>query len=151
MFELHEYLKEIPLGPDVQLLAASIAGSGNRPLVKVVVDTAKGISIDELTSVTRLLRADDDIARQLGTAGFLLEVTSPGVERGLTEPWQFPRHLGQMLSLTIAATNDQTESEERIDGRLASLSAEGPTLGTSEGKRQIGWEKIRHAKVKLAW
>ncbi len=151
MFELREYLTGVTLGSDVQVLVASIAGTGSRPLVKVVVDTPKGINIDELTSVTRLLRANEDIARQMGTDEFRLEVTSPGAERGLTEQWQYPRHLGQMLTLSVTPTDDLAESDERIDGRLASLSDEGPMLETPEGERQIGWENIRHAAVKLEW
>lgn len=151
MPDLYEYLSELVLGPDVHVLAASISKGGGRSLVKVVVDTSTGITIDEIAGISRLLRKDAGVARQVGTTDFRLEVTSPGVNASLREPWQFPRHVGRLLTVRLHTPQETGKDEARIEGQLLRAGAEGITMRLAESQREIAWERIQLAEVQLEW
>ncbi len=151
MTDLYNYLSELSLGPDVHLLAATVSDSGKRPLVKVVVDTPTGITIDEIAGISRLLRKDIDFAGQIGTADFRLEVTSPGVMAELKEPWQFPRHVGRHLTVQLGEPAEPDESGISVEGKLLRTSQHGIVLNLPEREEEIAWKRIHQAVVQLNW
>jgi len=151
MTDLYNYLSERSLGPDVHILAASVSDSGRQPQVKVVVDTPTGITIDEIAGISQLLRKDADIAGQIGTADFRLEVTSPGIISGLKEPWQYPRHVGRRLTVQLSDPAGSDESRISIEGELLRTSQQGIVLKLAEAEKEIAWERIQQSVVQLNW
>ena len=151
VLDIGAYLSGRGLGPDVHVLAADIGGGGARPRVKIIVDTPSGITIDEIANLTRRLRADEGLAQQVGSDTFGLEVTSPGVKAGLTEQWQYPRHTGQLLQVTVQAPAGDEIGARTVSGRLLRTQPEGIVLELPGGQETIGWDDIRHAAVELEW
>ena len=139
MLDLYDYLCGMFLGPDVHVLAASMSDSGRQPLVKVVVDTSQGITIDGITEISRLLRRDSNLAQQVGTTEFRLEVTSPGVDASLQEFWQFPRHVGRRLAVRLNTPGGPDESQADYKGELLRTSTDGIVLRTAENDKEIAW------------
>ncbi|UCD36918.1 MAG: hypothetical protein JSW54_08745 [Fidelibacterota bacterium] len=151
MSDLYEYLASLSLGADVHLIAVSVSESGRQPQIKVTVDTPLGITIDEIANITHLLRTDEGMIQELGTSDYRLEVTSPGVESGLEEPWQFTRHVGRRLIVHLKTTDEPDGSESRVEGKLLNTSPAGIVLGLADKKDEIAWEAIQRAVVKLDW
>ena len=151
MTDLNNYLSELSLGPDVHVLTASVSDPGQRPQVKVVVDTPTGITIDEIAGISRLLRNDADVASQVGAADFRLEVTSPGIRSGLKEPWQYPRHVGRRLAVQLVEPAASDESRISIEGELLRTSQQGIVLKLAEAEKEIAWERIQQSVVQLNW
>ena len=151
MPDLYHYLSDLSLGADVHVLAASVSEGSGQPLVKVVVDTSAGITIDEIAGISRMLRMDAGVARQTGTTDFRLEVTSPGVKAGLKEPWQFHRHVGRRLAVQLNASTGSDESRTSIEGELLRTSQNGMVLKLAEGEKEIAWKGIEQAIVQLNW
>ena len=151
ILDLSDYLEGMSLGTEVRILSASITDGGGRSMLRVVADTASGITTDELSRIAKQLRVDEGVAHLVGGTNFGLEVTSPGMKRGLTEPWQYQRHLGQRLKLTIATASEKEAGEAHIDGRLVRLKSNGVLLDTPDGEKSIDWGHIRHAVVQLDW
>ncbi|UCH63173.1 MAG: hypothetical protein JSU77_01600 [Fidelibacterota bacterium] len=151
MTDLYNYLSERSLGPDVHILAASVSDSGRQPHVKVVADTPTGITIDEIASISRLLRKDAGIAGKIGTTDFRLEVTSPGIMSGLKEPWQYPRHMGRRLAVQLNDPVGSDEGRMSIEGELLRTSQHGIVLKLAEAEEEIAWERIHQAVVQLNW
>lgn len=146
-----EYLSALALGPEVHVLDASVSKGGRQPLVRVVVDTPAGITIDEIAKISQLVRRDPGVAKQVGTTDFRLEVTSPGVKAGLTEPWQYPRHVGRRLIVRLHPPIGEDESATNIEGQLLRTGPKGIVLERSEGEEEIAWERIQQAVVQLKW
>ena len=59
MSDLLEYLSGLDLVAGVHILEATINSDGRSPLVRVVVDTERGITIDELVRIARQLRDEE--------------------------------------------------------------------------------------------
>lgn len=87
------------------------------PKVTVILDGPTGLGINECAIISRRLgrRIDEHYGEE---SAYSLEVTSPGADQPLTDPRQFPRHIGRSLNLKF---NDGTEKT----GTLTAATAEG--------------------------
>ncbi|HEX8328748.1 MAG TPA: ribosome maturation factor [Hymenobacter sp.] len=87
------------------------------PKVTVTLDGPEGLAIQACATISRRLarRIDEHYGED---SAYSLEVTSPGADQPLTDPRQYPRHIGRSLALKL---NDGTEKT----GVLAAATPEG--------------------------
>lgn len=89
-------------GYDLEDLAISRAG--RRSLVRIVVDGDDGVSLDAVAELSRGISTALDGADEGGSFGaeaYTLEVTSPGVDRPLTEPRHWRRNVGRLVAVGV--------------------------------------------------
>lgn len=87
------------------------------PRITVVADGEDGLDLD---SVARLSRVASELLDGLDTASYVLEVTSPGVERPLTTEKHFRRAHGRKVEMTLS-------DGSTVTGRLGQTN--GGTVG----------------------
>jgi ribosome maturation factor RimP len=80
-----------------------ITSAGRRRLLRIVVDADGGVSLDDIALVSRELSATLDRAATMGEAPYTLEVSSPGVDRPLTQPKHWRRAVGRMVTAPLHA------------------------------------------------
>lgn len=74
---------------------------GKRRLISVVVDCEnRNPSLDEVTVVSKEVSAILDTYSQLGEMPFTLEVTTPGIDRPLTELRHWKKNVGRLVKIT---------------------------------------------------
>ena len=164
MADLLEYLSDLDLDAGVHILEATINSDRRIPLVRVVVDTERGITIDELVRIARQLRDEERLPMYLGVSDCRVEVTSPGVSHGLSQPWQFSRHVGRRLAIQIKTPNEELSDgaplaepmeevgrSSQIEGQLMQAGTEGILLEVAGVHEQIPWIQIQKATVQLTW
>ncbi|MFC1620291.1 ribosome maturation factor RimP [Candidatus Neomarinimicrobiota bacterium] len=151
MRDLVKYLELMIQDMDAHILDINIGAGGRLPLVKLVVDTSDGITIDQLTSISRSLRDNEGIQEHIDSENYRLEVTSPGIDAGLTEPWQFPRHIGRQVRVQLQSPADQHEQPEQLTGELLRTDANGIHVQLQAGEQEIPWENIHQAHVQTKW
>ena len=87
-------------GYDLEELVVTPAG--RRSVVRVVVDRDSGVTLDDIAEVSRAVSAVlDENDGDLGRAPYVLEVTSPGVDRPLTEPRHWRRNTGRLVTVPV--------------------------------------------------
>src|SRR5580698_4675904 len=74
---------------------------GRRTLVKIVVDSDDGLELDDVAEVSRAIDADLD-GNDPFSGPFVLEVSSPGVDRPLTEVRHWRRNAGRLVQVEHA-------------------------------------------------
>ena len=79
-------------GMDLESVRVTVAG--RRRLLRVVVDSDYGVSLDDAALVSREVSAALDATNVMGDVPYTLEVSSPGVDRPLTEPRHWRRAAG---------------------------------------------------------
>ncbi len=85
---------------DVDLEEVVVRQAGRRLLVRVVVDAAQGLTLDLVASISRAVSEALDDSSILGNGPYVLEVTSPGVDRPLRLPRHWQRAVGRMVRVT---------------------------------------------------
>jgi ribosome maturation factor RimP len=131
---------EGPLGA-LGLLVEDVAvtPAGRRRLVRIWIDRvlpAEGdtttvtepLSLDEVADATRVVSDALDATDAMGEEPYTLEVTSPGVDRPLTQPRHFRRNVSRLVALT------PTEGEP-LTGRLVRAGDDGLVLEVPATKK----------------
>ena len=98
----------------------------------------------------------DENDGELGRAPYVLEVTSPGVDRPLTEPRHWRRNTGRLVTVTVGPAG----STEQVTGRVTAVDDAGVTLAVEKpGKpgakrrpptpRQVPWAQLGAGRVQV--
>jgi ribosome maturation factor RimP len=127
-------------GADLEDVTEQRAGS--RRLIRVVVDRDGGVSLDDIADVTRSVSDALDSYDAMGNAAYVLEVTSPGVDRPLTEPRHWRRAKGRLVKAVLAAGGE-------VVGRVAASDDEGVTLLVGQAERTLAYGEIAKARMQV--
>jgi ribosome maturation factor RimP len=111
-----------------ELVELEVAGNRARPILRVYLDRPgslpgqPGVSLEDCTTVSRALEPMLDACEGLSER-YLLEVSSPGVERPLTRPRDWARFAGQEVAVRGRGT--LAGKARRLEGELLGLRGEG--------------------------
>lgn len=142
-------------GYDLEELVVTPAG--RRSVVRVVVDRDEGVTLDDVAEVSRAVSAAlDENDGELGRSPYVLEVTSPGVDRPLTEQRHWRRNTGRLVSVAVGPAG----ATEQVTGRVQAVDAEGITLAVeAPGKpgarkrppteRHVPWAELGAGRVQV--
>ena len=119
-----------------------IASPGSHRTVTCVVDGPTPLNLDQVTVVSRIISELLDTADIMGDTPFTLEVTSPGVDRPLTEVRHWTKNLTRLIKTTL---NDGSV----ITGRLTEFDEINATL-VENIKGRIKSHTVAFADIKRA-
>jgi ribosome maturation factor RimP len=119
-----------------------VATPGNHRIVTCIVDGDSSLNLDQVTSVSRVISELLDEAAFMGETPFTLEVTSPGVDRPLTQPRHFAKNVDRLLRII------KIDGSE-ITGRILSNTDNDVTL-TVAVKKETTEQTISLAEIKRA-
>ncbi len=85
----------------VDLEDFSIAKAGRREVVRVIVDKDGGIDLDMIAEISRAISELFDSNFESIDFPYVLEVSSPGVDRPLTETRHWSRAAGHLVSVEL--------------------------------------------------
>jgi ribosome maturation factor RimP len=145
---LLEILTPVVTGAGYDLEDVTVTAAGRRSLIRVSVDADGGIDLDAVAVVSRAI-SDRLDAEDSGGAAFsgpyVLEVSSPGVDRPLTEQRHWRRAVGRLVSVHIA----DPDGGASVTGRV--LAAEGPgvVLDVDGSRREVAWADLGRGKVQV--
>jgi ribosome maturation factor RimP len=114
------------LGVDVE--AVAIHKAGRRHVVTVVVDRDGGVDLDLVAEVSRRVSQildDTDLGDQV-PGPYVLEVTSPGVDRPLIQPRHWRRAIGRLVEVA------STDGAHRV-GRARAVPTDDTVLIEFDG------------------
>jgi len=126
------------VGMDLESVRVTVAGK--RRLLRVIVDSDHGVSLDDGADVSREISALLDATNALGEVSYTLEVSSPGVDRPLTEPRHWRRARGRLVRVKVTG-------EGSVEGRLLAADADGVTIGTVLNGRASGERRFSYADM----
>jgi ribosome maturation factor RimP len=136
-------LEPVVSGAGYDLEDLTVSAAGKRSVVRVLVDKDGGVTLDDVADVSRLVSealdaADEQDPTLLG-ATYVLEVSSPGVDRPLTEPRHWRRNVGRRVSVVL-------RDGSTADGRITAADDAGVTL---DGERELPWAEVARGLVQV--
>ena len=118
---------------------------GETALLRIFIEKDEGVSIDDCAKVSRQIGAVLDVENIIPVA-YILEVSSPGMDRVLFTPDQYQTYIGDTLKIRT-----RTPIDERRNFK-GSLIEAGETVVTIEVDKQnfeIPYESIDRARLVL--
>ena len=105
-----------------------VTPAGRRSVVRIVVDRDDGVTLDDIAEVSRAVSTVlDDNDGAMGRAPYVLEVTSPGVDRPLTEPRHWRRNVGRLVTVSVGPPG----ATEQVTARISGVDDTGVTLSVA--------------------
>lgn len=107
----------------------TVSPAGKRRVVRVVVDKDGGSTLDDIAEVSRavsdLLDAAEEEEPELLGGAYVLEVSSPGVDRRLTLPRHWRRNVGRLVAVNVADGSTFTGRVTSADELEVVMDVEG--------------------------
>jgi len=136
---IERLLEPVVRAAGLDLESVRVGSAGRRRLLRVVVDADGGVELDNIALVSREASARLDDTGAMGEAPYTLEVSSPGVDRPLTQPRHWRRAVGRLVRVPVSGPSAPEPSSPKQAGGLAEHAtgptedAEGPA-GHAEGR-----------------
>ena len=124
----------------LELFDVELAGN----VLRVTVDREGGIDLDAVSEATERVSEVLDRNEDVLPGRYLLEVSSPGIERPLRRPAHFQRAVGSAVSVKLRAS---VEGERRVEGVLEAAGDDAVTVGG----RTIAYDDIERARTRFVW
>jgi ribosome maturation factor RimP len=140
-----------------------ITSAGRRRLLRIVVDADGGVSLDDIALVSRELSATLDRAAAMGEAAYTLEVSSPGVDRPLTQPKHWRRAVGRMVTAPLRApggrdpqtplqpgsATDVPAGSTVVTGRVTGTDSGGVRIDVDGASRVFGYSELGPGRIQI--
>ncbi|MEV4243116.1 ribosome maturation factor RimP [Streptosporangium canum] len=120
----------------------TVTPAGKRRLLRVVVDRDGGVSLDDVAEVSLAVSATLDADDAMGATPYVLEVSSPGVDRPLTEPRHWRRAVKRLVKADL---RDGTS----VEGRIVAADETGVELDIAGTPRRIDFEDLTRGRVQV--
>jgi ribosome maturation factor RimP len=132
---------------DLDLVDVECVGQGSRTLLRIFIDKAGGVSVEDCEQVHISLGHALDVKDPIPHA-YTLEVSSPGLDRAFKRRADYERALGKLVTIKLRSPLD---GQWRVGGRLLEIGDEGATLqtGTPEQRLMLQWDMIAEARVEI--
>lgn len=139
---LLDLLTPVVASTGLDLEDVEVSPAGKRRLVRVVCDKDGGVNLDDVAAVSGPVSAALDSTDALGNAPYVLEITSPGVGRPLTQRRHWRRAVGRLVEVELSDGG-------QLQGRLTGEDDSGVDLELAGTLRNLRWPEIRRGKVQV--
>lgn len=129
-------------GAGFELVTMKLVPRGGATVVQIFIDHAEGeggVTLGDCTRASRVIQERLDLDRLL-PGRYVLEVSSPGVDRPLTRPEHYRRFCGEQVVLRLAA---ERRGLGVLRGVIVDADHEGVTVELEGGER----ERLRFAEI----
>jgi ribosome maturation factor RimP len=124
--------------------------------------------------VSRAVAAEIDSSDAMGAGGYTIEVSSPGVDRPLTEPRHWRRAAGRLVRVSVenyscrtagatsapangdspakpkdSAVKDSAAKDTSIEGRVIAAGPDSVTLEIDGERRELGYADLGPGQVQV--
>lgn len=143
MDELVQNIKKL-LTPDLHLM--DVQENHQYDTIRIVVDSEKPISIDEITELTKVIR-DSEVIDKHYPDGYKMEVTSAGVTADLTKAFQYRKNIGRKLKVQVI----EGEKVHVLKGLLKDIDDSGIFIQKHDKIEKIDFTNIKKANVIISF
>jgi ribosome maturation factor RimP len=130
----------------VELVHTEIAGPEGHPIVRVFIDKPNGVTHEDCSGVSTQISTVLDVEDFIHSA-YTLEVSSPGLERGLYKLPDYERFAGSQARIkTRVAVNNQ----RNFRGRIAGIDNDNVVFeDRTSGRIKLPFDAIAKANLEI--
>lgn len=126
-----------------ELVWVEVSKGGKRTVVRVFIDKQGGINIDDIAKASKQISTYLDVEMPL-LGNYVLEVSSPGLDRPLMRPEHFPPQMGEKISVHLVVAID---GRRNFKGILRSVTDEGIEMMVDDSILKFAFDDIDKARV----
>lgn len=140
--EVEQMVEPILANEGFDLVETKLARHKNKYRLQVYADSDRGITLEDCAHLSQLIGAALE-ATDLFEKGYILEVSSPGVDRPLITSKDFRRRVGREMKIELLADGEV----KTIRGTLTDVSDTTLTVAGEQGEKTIALEDVSRGKL----
>jgi len=145
--EITDLIQHIAEQHGAFIVDLGVRGTKGNRIIEIFLDTPTGITTVECSAISKEVAKEFD-SRNLIDGRYHLVVSSPGADRPMKLPRQYPKHIGRMVHLTIRNGG----IVETIEGKLVEATEAALIIESADHKRrEINFSVIDSGNVCLPW
>ncbi|HET7748664.1 MAG TPA: ribosome maturation factor RimP [Terriglobales bacterium] len=109
----------------LEVVEVEFRGGGKARMLRVIIDKPGGVTHEDCARVSHEAGTILDVEEAVPGGSYLLEISSPGLDRKLVRPADYERFAGSLVKVT---TREPVEGNRHFQGRLESFQAGRLTL-----------------------
>ena len=112
-------------------------------LLRIFIESEKGISLDDCSTVSRQLGAALDVDDLIPVA-YILEVSSPGIDRVLFDADQYERYINENVKIR---TRIPVDGRRNFKGKIVAVTEDQVTVEIDNLDYEVPFEVVDRARV----
>ncbi|MBZ5565792.1 MAG: ribosome maturation factor RimP [Acidobacteriia bacterium] len=142
--KIREIAERVTLSEGLQLVDVEVKGGRSNPLLRVYIDKAEGVSHADCQLVSEQLSAILDVEDPF-PGRYVLEVSSPGLDRKLVKPSDFAHFAGRRARIVL---REPLENQTVLEGHLAGFDEGRVRLDVGAGGvKELDLANIQKARL----
>ena len=138
--------ERVAIDHGLELVHAEVAGPDNKPVVRIFIDKPNGVTHQDCSEVSLHVGTVLDVEDFIH-ASYTLEVSSPGIERGLYKRQDYERFAG---SLAKMRTRKPIHGQRNFRGRLLGIDGEDILFeDRTSGPVRVPFEVVAKANLEM--
>ncbi len=138
--------ERVAIDHGLELVHAEVAGPDNKPIVRIFIDKPNGVTHQDCSEVSLHVGTVLDVEDFIH-ASYTLEVSSPGIERGLYKRQDYERFAGSLAKLR---TRKPIQGQRNFRGRLLGIDGEDILIeDRTSGRVRVPFEVVAKANLEM--
>lgn len=122
---IREIAERVASSHGVEVWDVELRGSGKGRMLRISIDKAEGVTHEDCATYSREISTILDVEDAVPGAAYVLEVSSPGLDRSLRRHGDYVRFQGSLVKLS---TFDPVNNNRHFEGRLKAVNESQLTL-----------------------
>src|SRR5438128_10694288 len=128
-----EIAERVAASSGLEVVEVELRGGGKARMLRIVIDKPAGVTHEDCANMSREVGTILDVEDAVPGGSYLLEVSSPGLDRKLVRPVDYERFTGSRVKLT---TYQPVNGNRHFEGRLESFRDGRLTLDLSAARKK---------------
>ena len=138
--------ERVAIDHGLELVHAEVAGPENKPIVRLFIDKPNGVTHEDCSEVSLHIGTILDVEDFIH-ASYTLEVSSPGLERGLYKRADYERFAGRLAKMR---TRRPINGQRNFRGRLVGIDGDEVVFeDRTNGRVEVPLDSIAKANLEL--
>src|SRR5712691_7787818 len=143
---VREIAERVALDHGLELVHAEVAGPEGKPIVRVFIDKPGGVTHEDCSEVSLHLGTILDVEDFIHSP-YTLEVSSPGLERGLYKLADFERFAGSLAKIKI---RQPLNGQRNFRGRIVGVEGDNIVFeDKTSGQVNLSFDMVAKANLEL--
>src|SRR6476620_9223995 len=144
--KVREIAERVATSLGLEIVEIDLRGGGKARMLRIVIDKPSGVTHEDCANLSREVSTILDVEGAVPGGSYVLEVSSPGLDRKLFRPADFERFQGSRVKLT---TRDPVNGNRHFEGRLERFEAGRLTVDLAEARKKLRPAQSESQKLEI--
>jgi len=143
---VREIVARVAASSGLEVVEVEMLGGGKARMLRIFIDKPGGVTHEDCANLSREVGTILDVEDVMGAGSYVLEVSSPGLDRKLSRPADYQRFTGSRVKVT---TCNPVNGNRHFEGRLENFQDGLLTLDVTPRRKKPRPAEVAPQKLQI--